>query len=153
MIVPFLDLKKVNDQHLNEINSAISKVLKSGWYIRGDRVKIFENEFSKYCGSKYCVGLGNGLDALSLTLRAWKEMGKLSDGDEVLVPSNTYIASILAITENRLIPVSRARSFNFQPMRVSNSRRRYITNESYSCSSSLWTTSTYAGNHVHCRAL
>ncbi|MDC0345980.1 aminotransferase class I/II-fold pyridoxal phosphate-dependent enzyme [Planktomarina sp.] len=105
MIVPFLDLKKINDQHLNEINSSISNVLKSGWYIRGDRVKLFENEFSKYCGAKYCVGVANGLDALTLALRAWKDMGKLSDGDEVLVPSNTYIASVLAITENNLVPV------------------------------------------------
>ena len=98
MTVPFLDLKKVNDQYFSEIGGSISNVLKSGWYIRGDRVEVFEREFSKYCGTKYCVGLANGLDSLILALRAWKEMGKLRDGDEVLVPSKTYIATILAIT-------------------------------------------------------
>jgi len=105
MTIPFLDLKKVNKQYRNELIRAITEVVDSGWYVRGDRVKTFEYEFSTYCGSTYCVGLGNGLDALSLALRAWKELGRLSDGDEVIVPSNTYIASILAITENRLVPV------------------------------------------------
>ena len=105
MTIPFLDLKKVNNQHRSELIHAITEVVDSGWYVRGDRVKTFEYEFSRYCGSTYCVGLGNGLDALSLTLRAWKELGRLSDGDEVIVPSNTYIASILAITENGLTPI------------------------------------------------
>ncbi|MBU3616742.1 DegT/DnrJ/EryC1/StrS family aminotransferase [Polynucleobacter sp. JS-Polo-80-F4] len=84
---------------------AINKVVDSGWYINGNHVTTFENEFSTYCGSKYCVGVANGLDALTLTLRAWKVMGKLEDGDEVIVPANTYIASILAITENNLTPI------------------------------------------------
>ena len=74
-------------------------------YINGSEVKSFEAEFAAYTGVKYCIGVANGLDALNLTLRAWKELGKIKDGDEVLVPANTYIASILAITENNLKPV------------------------------------------------
>ena len=105
MTIPFLDLKKVNKQYRNELINVVTEVIDSGWYIRGDRVSRFETDFSKYCGTTHCVGLGNGLDALTLALRAWKELGRLSDGDEVIVPSNTYIASILAITENRLVPV------------------------------------------------
>ncbi len=84
---------------------ACTRVLDSGWYIAGNELAHFEGEFAKYCGSKHCIGVANGLDALTLTLRAWKELGKLKEGDEVIVPANTYIASILAITENRLTPV------------------------------------------------
>lgn len=83
----------------------MTRVLDSGWYIQGAELKAFEEEFSDYCGSKFCIGVANGLDALTLTLRAWKEQGKLKEGDEVIVPANTYIASILAITENGLTPV------------------------------------------------
>lgn len=104
-MIPFLDLKAINQQYRDEILEAITKVVDSGWYIQGTEVKAFEQEFSDYCGTKYCIGVANGLDALTLTLRAWKEMGKLKDGDEVIVPANTYIASILAITENNLTPV------------------------------------------------
>lgn len=104
-MIPFLDLKAINQQYRDEILEAITKVVDSGWYIQGTEVKDFEQEFSDYCGTKYCIGVANGLDALTLTLRAWKEMGKLKDGDEVIVPANTYIASILAITENNLTPV------------------------------------------------
>jgi len=104
-MVPFLDLKKVNSQYRDELVAAATRVIDSGWYIQGTEVKAFEKEFASYCGTKYCVGVANGLDALTLTLRAWKEMGKLKDGDEVIVPANTYIASILAITENQLKPV------------------------------------------------
>lgn len=82
-----------------------TRIIDSGWYIQGAEVKAFEEEFAGYCGSKHCIGVANGLDALILTLRAWKEMGKLREGDEVIVPANTYIASILAITENGLKPV------------------------------------------------
>jgi dTDP-4-amino-4,6-dideoxygalactose transaminase len=84
---------------------AATDVIDSGWYIQGAQVQAFEREFANYCGTKYCIGVANGLDALILTLRAWKELGKLKDGDEVIVPANTYIASILAITENRLVPI------------------------------------------------
>jgi len=105
MTVPFLDLKAINAQYRDELVAAATRVIDSGWYIQGTEVNAFEEEFAKYCGSKHCVGVANGLDALTLTLRAWKEMGKLKEGDEVIVPANTYIASILAITENRLNPV------------------------------------------------
>lgn len=104
-MISFLDIKVINKQYRDELIQAATRVIDSGWYIQGDEVKAFEQQFAQYCGTKYCVGVANGLDALTLTLRAWKEMGKLKDGDEVIVPANTYIASILAITESRLKPV------------------------------------------------
>lgn len=105
MNIPFLDLKAINNQYRQELIEAATRVIDSGWYIRGQEVENFEKEFADYCGSQYCVGVANGLDALILVLRAWKELGKLKEGDEIIVPANTYIASILAITENRLKPV------------------------------------------------
>lgn len=104
-MIPFLDLKKINAQYQQELKNACSRVIDSGWYIMGKELEAFETEFASYCGTKYAIGVANGLDALTLTLRAWKELGKLKEGDEVIVPANTYIASILAITENRLTPV------------------------------------------------
>lgn len=103
--VPFLDLKAINQQYRQELIDAATRVIDSGWYVRGEECAKFEQAFAEYCGTKYCVGVANGLDALTLTLRAWKVLGKLEDGDEVIVPANTYIASILAITENRLSPI------------------------------------------------
>lgn len=91
--------------HFDELLAACKRVIESGWYISGTELSLFEKDFSNYCGTKHCIGVANGLDALTLTLRAWKELGKLREGDEVLVPANTYIASILAITENKLVPV------------------------------------------------
>jgi len=105
MTIPFLDLKAVNLRHAAALEEAFSRVLRSGWYIQGQEVKDFEKEFAAYCGTEHCIGVGNGLDALILILRAYKELGALKEGDEVIVPANTYIASILAITENRLVPV------------------------------------------------
>jgi dTDP-4-amino-4,6-dideoxygalactose transaminase len=104
-MIPFLDLKKINQQYSEELKAACARVIDSGWYILGEEVKEFEREFSSYCGTRFSVGVANGLDALILVIRAWKEMGKLKDGDEVIVPANTYIASILAISENNLKPV------------------------------------------------
>lgn len=104
-MIPFLDLKAINAQYRDELIAAATRVIDSGWYIQGAELKAFEQEFADYCGTKHCIGVANGLDALILTLRAWKELGKLKEGDEVIVPANTYIASILAITENRLVPV------------------------------------------------
>lgn len=104
-MIPFLDLKSINQQYQNELKEACARVIDSGWYIMGNELSQFESEFAEYCGTKHAIGVANGLDALILVLRAWKEMGKLVDGDEVIVPANTYIASILAITENRLTPV------------------------------------------------
>lgn len=104
-MIPFLDLKAINQEYREKLIDAATRVIDSGWYVLGQEVKAFEQEFSNFCGTQYCVGVANGLDALVLTLRAWKEMGKLKEGDEVIVPANTYIASVLAITENRLTPV------------------------------------------------
>ena len=104
-MIPFLDLKKINAQYRDELVETAIKVIDSGWYIQGEQVQCFEKEFADYCGAKYCIGVANGLDALILIFRAYKELGRLKEGDEVIVPANTYIASILAITENRLKPV------------------------------------------------
>nr|WP_322939462.1 DegT/DnrJ/EryC1/StrS family aminotransferase [Pseudomonas sp. s4] len=104
-MIPFLGLKAINAQYRNELIEACTRVIDSGWYIAGNELAQFEQAFASYCGTKHAIGVANGLDALILTLRAWKELGKLKDGDEVIVPSNTYIASILAISANDLVPV------------------------------------------------
>ena len=120
-MIPFLDLKAINAQYRDELIAACTRVIDSGWYIGGTELTQFEESFADYCGSKYAIGVANGLDALSLTLRAWKELGKLQVGDEVIVPSNTYIASILAITANDLTPVlvePNIDSFNIDPTKI-----------------------------------
>lgn len=104
-MIPFLDLKSVNAQYRNELIEACTKVIDSGWYIQGNECSEFEKEFAEYCGTKYAIGVANGLDALILILRAYKELGVIKDGDEVIVPANTYIASILAISQNNLVPI------------------------------------------------
>lgn len=104
-MIPFLDLKAINAQYRDKLLAACTQVIDSGWYISGQEVEDFERKFADYCGTQYAIGVANGLDALILTLRAWKELGKLNEGDEVIVPSNTYIASILAISQNNLKPV------------------------------------------------
>lgn len=104
-MIPFLDLKAINAQYRDKLLAACTQVIDSGWYISGKEVEDFERKFSDYCGTQYAIGVANGLDALILTLRAWKELGRLNEGDEVIVPSNTYIASILAISQNNLKPV------------------------------------------------
>jgi len=103
--IPFLDLKLLNVQFFNEYERSFDGVINSGWFIIGNECMEFEKEFAKYCGTRYAVGVANGLDALILILRAYKEMGILDDGDEVIVPANTYIASILSISQNNLVPV------------------------------------------------
>ena len=105
MKIPFLDLKKINARHALELKAAAARVVDSGWYILGEEVKLFESEFASWVGSPNAVGTSDGLSALILALRGWKELGLLKEGDGVAVPANTYIASILAITENRLRPV------------------------------------------------
>lgn len=104
-MIKFLDLKAVTAMHADEISAAVQRVVNGGWYLQGNENKEFTEEYARYIGTRYCVGCGNGLDALTLILRAYKEMGRLHDGDEVIVPANTYIATILAITENNLTPV------------------------------------------------
>ena len=104
-MIPFLSLKDVTGQHREELIEAVTRVVNSGWYLQGNENKRFEENYAKYIGSDYCIGVGNGLDALIWIYRAYIEMGVMKPGDEVIVPANTYIASILAITENGLIPV------------------------------------------------
>lgn len=104
-MIQFLDLKSLNNALREELVEAATRVIDSGWYIQGEFLKRFEEEFSIYTGASHTVGVANGLDALTLTIRAWKELGKLKDGDEVIVPANTYIATLLAVTENNLKPV------------------------------------------------
>jgi dTDP-4-amino-4,6-dideoxygalactose transaminase len=104
-MISFLDLKKVNDQYREELEAAVKEVLDSGWYILGKQNEAFEEEFAAYCGTRFALGVANGLDALILVLEAYKELGRLNEGDEVLVPSNTYIASILAISKAGMVPV------------------------------------------------
>lgn len=104
-MISFLDLKGLNAQYRAELIEACTRVIDSGWYIQGNECKEFDKEFAQYCGTKYAIGVANGLDALILILRAYKEMGIMNDGDEVIVPSNTYIASILAISQNNLVPI------------------------------------------------
>ncbi|MGM1002406.1 DegT/DnrJ/EryC1/StrS family aminotransferase [Acinetobacter haemolyticus] len=120
-MIPFLDLKAINKQYREQLIEACTRVIDSGWYIGGKELEQFELNFAKFCGTKYAIGVANGLDALILTLRAWKELGKLKNGDEVLVPSNTYIASILAISANQLTPVlvePDPKTFNLDPKKI-----------------------------------
>lgn len=105
MQVPFLSLKDVTDKYSSEIHNAVNRVIDSGWFLQGKENESFENNFADYIGTKYCVGVANGLDALIWIVRAYKELGVFNEGDEIIVPANTYIASILAITENNLKPV------------------------------------------------
>ena len=117
-MTPFLDLQSINAQYRAELIEACTRVIDSGWYISGNELSQFEQEFATYCGSAHCIGVANGLDALILTLRAWLELGRLQPGDEIIVPANTYIASILAISANGLTPVlvePDAASFNLSP--------------------------------------
>ena len=104
-MIPFLNLQKINSKYQEQIKRATARVVDSGWYILGKEVEAFENDFAQYCGAKHCLGVANGLDALILIFRAYKELGLMNDGDEVLVPANTYIASILAISANNLVPI------------------------------------------------
>ena len=105
MNIPYLDLKAVTALHGEEIRKAVAEVVGGGWYLQGAAVQQFEQHYAAYIGTRHCVGVANGLDALTLTLRAYKEMGRIGEGDEVLVPANTFIATVLAITENGLTPV------------------------------------------------
>ena len=104
-MIKFLDLQKTTALHGQEIQQAVSQVVSSGWYLQGLANQTFEQHFAQYIGTKHCVGVANGLDALIWIYRAYVEMGVMKPGDEVIVPANTYIASILALTENGLKPV------------------------------------------------
>ena len=100
-MIPFLSLKEINEQYQNELKEAASRVIDSGWYVLGEEMSSFEHGFASYCGVKHCIGISNGLDALKLILKAYG----YGPGDEIIVPSNTYIASILAISEVGATPI------------------------------------------------
>lgn len=104
-MIKFLDLKAINDSFEPQLSQSIKRVINSGWYLQGNEVNVFEREYAKYIGTKHCIGVANGLDALRLILKAYIELGVLKEGDEIIVPANTFIATILAITDNRLLPV------------------------------------------------
>lgn len=104
-MIDYLPLKRITALYADEIHEAIARVVDGGWYLHGEATARFEQEYAAYIGTRHCIGVGNGLDALTLIFRAYKELGVLKDGDEVIVPANTFIATILAITENRLVPV------------------------------------------------
>lgn len=117
-MIKFLDLKKINEPYQPAFQSRMKLVLDSGWYILGNEVKAFESNFATYCGTKYCIGVGNGFDALVLIFKGYIQLGKMQKEDEIIVPANTYIASILAILEAGLIPVlvePKLETYNINP--------------------------------------
>tara|TARA_B110001450_G_scaffold253672_1_gene277538 strand:- start:924 stop:2021 length:1098 start_codon:yes stop_codon:yes gene_type:complete len=104
-MIKFLDLKKLNTQYEIELKEAANSVIDSGWYLMGKELEAFELNYAAFCGTKYALGVANGLDALRLIFKAYIELGMMKKGDEVIVPANTYIASVLAISDNDLVPV------------------------------------------------
>jgi dTDP-4-amino-4,6-dideoxygalactose transaminase len=117
-MIKFLDLKKINEPYELAFQEKLKSVLESGWYILGNEVAAFEIDFANYCGTKYCIGVGNGFDALVLIFKGYIQLGKLQKGDEVIVPANTYIASILAILEADLVPIlvePKLETYNINP--------------------------------------
>jgi dTDP-4-amino-4,6-dideoxygalactose transaminase len=117
-MIPFLDLKKINEPYEIAFQEKLKAVLANGWYILGNEVKEFETNFAKYCGTQHCIGTGNGFDALVLIFKGYIQLGKLQKGDEVIVPANTYIASILAILQADLIPIlvePKLETYNINP--------------------------------------
>ena len=104
-MIKYLDIQAITAMHAAEYHEAASRVIDSGWYLLGEETKRFEEQYAQYTGTRHCIGVANGLDALRLMLRAYKELGRMAEGDEVIVPANTYIATILAITGNGLTPV------------------------------------------------
>ena len=116
-MISFLDLKAVNEQYITEIEKVLHKVIKSGWYILGTEVDLFEKEFAEYCGTDHCIGVANGLDALTIILKAYG----IGEGDEVIVPSNTYIASVLSVSANGADPIlvePDIASYNLDPKKI-----------------------------------
>jgi len=121
-MISFLDLKKINEPYEVGFQQKLKTVLENGWYILGKELEIFEKAFAAYCGAKHCVGVGNGFDALVLIFKGYIELGKLQKGDEVIVPANTYIASILAVLQADLVPVlvePKLETYNINPDLIS----------------------------------
>ena len=120
-MIKFLDLQNINNGFEPELSYAVKRVVDKGWYLLGNEVMSFEDEYSDYIGTNHCIAVGNGLDALRLILKAYIELGTISEGDEIIVPANTYIASILAITDNRLKAVlvePDINTYNIDPFRI-----------------------------------
>ena len=120
-MISFLDLKIINHKYQNQFRAAYERVAQSGCYINGPEVHGFEEEFASFCGVKHCIAVGNGMDALSISLKVWKLQGKIKNGDEVIVPSNTFIASILSIIHSGLVPVlidHDVNSHNIDPSKI-----------------------------------
>ena len=120
-MIKFLDLKAINDSFEPDLSNAIKRVLDSGWYLLGDEAKAFEHEYGKFIGTGHCIGVANGLDALRMIFKAYMEMGFMKEGDEIIIPANTYIASVLAISDNKLIPVlvePDIDTFNIDPFKI-----------------------------------
>ena len=122
-MIKFLDLQKINAQYEQELKEAANSVIDSGWYLMGKELETFEQNYASFCGVKYSLGVSNGLDALRLIFKAYIEMGMMKKGDEVIVPANTYIASVLAISDNDLVPVFNslvcANNWSFQRVKAS----------------------------------
>ena len=119
--IAYLPLKDITAMHGDEIMRAVERVVRSGWYLLGEEVKAFEKEYAAYTRKEHCIGCANGLDALTLILTAWKEMGMIAEGDEVIVPANTYIASWLAVSNSGLKPVPvepRQDTLQIDPQRI-----------------------------------
>ena len=117
-MIKFYDLQKINQRYEKAFHEKMEQFLQRGWYILGEEVKVFEENFASFCQSKHCIGVGNGLDALVLIFKAYIELGKLQKGDEVIVPANTYIASILAILQADLVPIlvePKLETYNLNP--------------------------------------
>ena len=133
-MIPFLDLKRVNEPHELAIQGAMERVLKSGWYILGREVEEFEHQFADYCQAKHCIGVASGLDALTLVLKAWD----FPAGSEVIVASNAYIASVLSITHAGLAPVLVEPDVHTCLLDPANRRSHYRPDKSYSGRASVW---------------
>lgn len=104
-MIKLLDLQSITEMHSDEYKAAVNRVIDSGWFLQGKEIEKFEQDYADYIGAGHCVTVANGLDALYLLMRAYKEMGLMKEGDEIIVPANTYIATIIAITRNNLVPV------------------------------------------------
>lgn len=120
-MIRYLDLKAINDSFEPALTAAVNRVVSSGWYLLGNEVKEFEQQYAKYTGTSECIAVANGLDALRLILKAYMELGIMKEGDEIIVPANTYIASILAITDNKLVPVlvePDINTYNIDPYKI-----------------------------------
>jgi dTDP-4-amino-4,6-dideoxygalactose transaminase len=120
-MIKFLDLKAVNDSFEPELSIAAKRAIDSGWYLLGEEARSFEKEYGNFTGVKHCIGVANGLDALRIILKAYIEMGIMQEGDEIILPANTYIASVLAVSDNKLIPVlvePDIRTYNIDPFKI-----------------------------------